>query len=119
MEEKKRDYQIIAVDFDGTLSLGKWPDVGPANEKLIQYLQKQRLNGNKLILWTCRAGKNLEDAICWCEKHNLIFDAVNDNLPEVIDYYGSNSRKISCDYYLDDRAIGLNDIGSLMEEIVC
>ena len=43
MGELKRDYQIIAVDFDGTLSLGNWPDVGPANEKLIQYLQKQRL----------------------------------------------------------------------------
>ena len=118
MGELKRDYQIIAVDFDGTLSLGKWPDVGPANEKLIQYLQQQRLKGNKLILWTCRAGKNLEAAIRWCENQNLKFDAVNDNLPEVIAYYGSNSRKISCDYYFDDRAIGLNDFGSLygMEE---
>ena len=27
------------------------------------------------------------------------FDAVNDNLPEIIEFYGHNSRKISCDYY--------------------
>ena len=27
----------------------------------------------------------------------------NDNLPEIVDYYGSNSRKITCDWYIDDR----------------
>ena len=48
MGELKRNYKIIAVDFDGTLSLGKWPDVGPAHEKLIQYLQQQRLKGNTI-----------------------------------------------------------------------
>ena len=31
------------------------------------------------------------------------FDAINDNLPEIIERYGSNSRKITCDYYIDDR----------------
>ena len=25
------------------------------------------------------------------------FDAVNDNLPEIIEMYGTNSRKITCD----------------------
>ena len=33
------------------------------------------------------------------------FDAVNDNLPEIIEFYGHNSRKISCDYYIDDRML--------------
>lgn len=33
------------------------------------------------------------------------FDAVNDNLPEIIEFYGYNSRKISCDYYIDDRML--------------
>ena len=28
----------------------------------------------------------------------------NDNLPEIIEFYGHNSRKISCDYYIDDRS---------------
>ena len=37
--------------------------------------------------------------------HFPFFDAVNDNLPEVIALYGSNSRKITCDYYIDDRAL--------------
>mgnify|MGYP000428232184 CR=1 FL=1 len=39
------------------------------------------------------------------EKTPLEFDAVNDNLPEIIEFYGHNSRKISCDYYIDDRML--------------
>ncbi len=34
----------------------------------------------------------------------FIFNAINDNLPEIIEKYGSNSRKITCDVYIDDRA---------------
>ena len=29
----------------------------------------------------------------------------NDNLPEIIEFYGHNSRKISCDYYIDDQML--------------
>ena len=96
---------ILAVDFDGTLSLGTWPDVGPANEKLFRFLKKRKNEGDKLILWSCRVGKPLEDAVKWCRENDLEFDAVNDNLPEVVEIYGTNSRKISCDYYIDDKAL--------------
>ena len=41
----------------------------------------------------------------WCRARGLEFDAVNDNLPEIIEEYGINSRKITCDYYIDDRAV--------------
>lgn len=51
------NFQTIAVDFDGTLCYSKWPDCGQPNQALITYLQEWRKNGNKLILWTCRAGK--------------------------------------------------------------
>ena len=39
------------------------------------------------------------------QEQNFEFDAVNDNLPEIIEFYGHNSRKISCDYYIDDRML--------------
>lgn len=97
--------KIYAVDFDGTLSLGEWPQVGPANTELINFLLELQSEGNKLILWTCRAGEALEKAVEWCRMYGLVFDAVNDNLPEIIEEYGSNSRKITCDYYIDDRAL--------------
>ena len=98
-------YQIIAVDFDGTLCFSNWPELGEPNLPLIRYLIEQKRCGNKLILWTCRAGEALEKAVSWCREHQLEFDAVNDNLPEIIEKYGTNSRKITCDYYIDDKAI--------------
>ena len=99
----EKDYETIAVDFDGTLCFSNWPELGAPNKALIAYLQEWRKNGNKLILWTCRAGTALSTAVEWCHNHGLEFDAVNDNLPEVVEYYGTNSRKITCDYYIDDR----------------
>ncbi len=95
---------IYAVDFDGTLSMGEWPEVGPANYTLIEFLKRKQSEGDKLILWTCRAGEPLERAVSFCKDNGLYFDAVNDNLPETIEKYGSNSRKITCDVYIDDRA---------------
>ena len=99
------NYQTIAVDFDGTLCFSKWPELGEPNRPLIEYLKVWRDQGNKLILWTCRAGEALEKAVSWCHDQQLEFDAVNDNLPEVIEMYGNNSRKITCDYYIDDKAM--------------
>lgn len=98
-----RDYQIIAVDFDGTLCFSNWPELGEPNLTLINYLKNWKENGNKLILWTCRIDEALSKAVDWCQKQGLEFDAVNDNLPEIVEYYGTNSRKITCDYYIDDR----------------
>lgn len=100
-----REYQIIAVDFDGTLCYSNWPELGEPNTDLIEYLKQMKNNGNKLILWTCRAGEALINAVNWCRQYQLEFDAVNDNLPEIVEEYGNNSRKISCDFYIDDRAI--------------
>lgn len=39
----------------------------------------------------------------WCKEQGLIFDAVNDNLPEVIEEFGENCRKIFANEYIDDR----------------
>ena len=103
----ERDYEIIAVDFDGTLCFSKWPECGEPNHALINYLKKWKSKGNKLILWTCRAGDALTSAVEWCKEQELEFDAVNDNLPEIVEYYGSNSRKITCDWYIDDRMLPL------------
>ena len=101
----ENNFKTIAVDFDGALCFSKWPELGEPKQPLIDYLQKWKSQGDKLILWTCRAGDALDAAVAWCQSHQLEFDAVNDNLPEIIEYYGTNSRKISCDYYIDDRML--------------
>ena len=99
------NFKTIAVDFDGTLCFSSWPDLGEPNTPLIEYLKQWKSDGNKLILWTCRAGEALEKAVSWCREHQLEFDAINDNLPEIVEMYGNNSRKITCDYYIDDKAV--------------
>ena len=99
---------VFGVDFDGTLSYGQWPGCGPANDGLINFLKRRKESGDKLILWTCREGDDLEMAVKWCQEQGICFDAINDNLPEIIEKYGCNSRKISCDFYIDDKAVAGN-----------
>lgn len=95
---------IIAVDFDGTLCRDAYPHIGEPNTGLINELKRRREDGDRLILWTCRAGDMLGEAVMWCALHGLFFDAVNDNVPETIEKWGSNSRKVTADIYIDDRS---------------
>ncbi len=104
---------IIAVDFDGTLCENKWPEIGMPNEELIEYLKKRQANGEKLILWTSRNEEQTKEAVEWCKKYGLIFDAVNDNLPEIVEAFGGNCRKIFANEYIDDRN---RSIGSCREK---
>jgi len=95
--------KIIAVDFDGTLCENKWPNIGSPNQEVIDYILEEQRKGAKLILWTNRLGYPLIDAIEWCDGHGIIFDAVNENLPEIILAFQGDSRKVFADEYIDDR----------------
>lgn len=100
-----KSVKIIAVDFDGTLCENSWPEIGEPNEELIEYLRNRKKDGDKLILWTCRVEDMLQKAVEWCKERNLVFDAVNENLPEIIENFGSDTRKIFANEYIDDRNI--------------
>jgi hypothetical protein len=102
---------IIAVDFDGVLSIGdyKFPYIGTPNTTIFKIISDLKKEGHKIILWTCREntekhGNALDSAVEWCEKHGLVFDAINDNVEEMKERYGHNSRKIYADKYIDDKA---------------
>lgn len=101
-----KPYLSYAVDFDGTLCDSEYPNFGKPNKRLIEFLIKKKKEGHKLTLWTCREGTELLNAVKWCEKHGLTFDAVNENLPEDIEVFGSDPRKIGYDILIDDK----NDI---------
>ena len=103
--DMKRDYQILAVDLDGCLCENKWPEIGKPNTRLIEHLKRRVKQGDKLILWTCREGEQLREAVEWCKAQGLEFDAVNANLPEMNALYGNDSRKIGADFYIDDKAV--------------
>lgn len=91
---------VIAVDFDGTIVEHRFPAIGPLIPYGIKLLKIWQRNGHKIILWTCREGKALEDAVSFCKTQDFEFDAVNENIRT---YMGSSGRKVWADYYVDDR----------------
>lgn len=95
--------QVIAVDFDGVLCEDRYPKIGEPNKDMIEYFKERKKSGDKLILWTCRKGIHLNNAVNWCRSRGLIFDAVNANLPECIAKYRGDTRKVFADLYFDDR----------------
>lgn len=99
--------KIYAFDFDGTLCEEAFPAIGRPRMSMIRYAKKVKKRGNHIILWTCRNGKRLEEAVAWCKKYGITFDAVNQNLPITLEKYGTDSRKITADYYIDDKALGI------------
>lgn len=98
---------IIAVDFDGTLCLGQCPrtftDEIP-NLFLIQKCKDAKEKGHKLILWTCRGGEWLNEAINFCKYYDLEFDAINENISGID--YTRISCKVIADLYVDDKSPG-------------
>lgn len=109
--EKKND--IIAVDFDGTLCVNAWPEIGEPIHSVINYVKRRQANGARIILWTNRTGTALENAVKWCEENGIVLSAVNENLPEIIEAFDGESRKIFANEYLDDRALSPETICSM------
>ena len=95
---------IIAVDFDGTIVEHKFPAIGKEIPYSIQTLKHIQKKGHKLILWTYRSGKELEEAVKFCENRGLFFHAVNNDF-EGEEFDNTYSRKIYADMYIDDRNI--------------
>lgn len=96
---------VYAVDFDGTIVDDNYPEIGKPRERVIHYLKCLKKEGHTLILWTCRVGKDLEEALEFCNKNGIEFDYINENTKEHIAKYGGDTRKIFADYYIDDKAM--------------
>jgi hypothetical protein len=94
---------IIAVDFDGTLCRNAWPLIGKPRRRVIRKALRRHRRGDTLILWTCREGDRLAEAVAWCAEHGLVFDYVNENAKGLVEKYGNDCRKIGADVYVDDK----------------
>lgn len=115
---KLMSIKIIAVDFDHTLTVdGEFPNIGRPNTRLIQYLINCRKHGIKVILNTMREGEILDHAVEWCKAQGLLFDAVNDNLPEMQMLYGNNPRKIAATWYIDDHNAVVKGLGMPLPDL--
>ena len=73
---------IIAVDFDGTIVEHKYPEIGRELPFAIETLKKLQQERHRLILWSVREGKLLQEAVDFCRERGLEFYAVNSNYAE-------------------------------------
>jgi hydroxymethylpyrimidine pyrophosphatase-like HAD family hydrolase len=109
---------IIAVDFDGTIVEHKYPKIGKEIPYAVKTLKLIQEKGHKLILWTYRSGKELDDAVKFCEKRGLTFHAVNNDF-EGEEFDNTYSRKIYADIYIDDRnLLGIPEWGMIHDLII-
>jgi hypothetical protein len=97
---------IIAIDFDGTIVEHQYPVIGKVRPFAFETLLLLQKKGHQLILWSYRAGKELDEAVSFCEKRGLTFYAVNCSYPEEDFCATSDSRKIHADLFIDDRNFG-------------
>lgn len=98
--------KIIAVDFDGTLCKNRYPDIGTPKRRIIRKLLRLReKEGYLLVLWTCRGDVRLDEAIAACKDWGIVFDAINENPKEHLEYFKNDCRKIGADQYWDDRSV--------------
>lgn len=102
---------VIAIDFDGTCTTHEYPYVGrdigaaPVLKELIQ-------NGHKLMLWTMRGNKpiqngkdTLKDAVNWFNKNEIPLWGINQNPDQALEGW-TNSNKQHANLYIDDAALG-------------
>ncbi len=97
--------QTIAIDFDGTIVEDNYPEIGKPILFAFETMHKFQEEGYRLILWTYRSGKKLDEAVAFCEEKGILFYAVNKSFPEEI-FDEKYSRKIKADIFIDDRNFG-------------
>jgi hydroxymethylpyrimidine pyrophosphatase-like HAD family hydrolase len=94
---------IIAIDFDGTIVDNMYPHIGKMRLHAPEVINQLHKEGHDIIIWTCRTGKELEEALLFLDDNNIWYDYVNENSTK------SNFQpypKIYYDFCIDDRSLG-------------
>lgn len=95
---------VIGLDFDGTIVKSRYPKIGRFKfgaKFVCRWLYRR---GHTLILWTCREGILLDEAVWACWMKGINFHYHNENTTERIEQYGGDCRKLSSDILVDDTA---------------
>lgn len=95
---------IIAIDFDGTLTCtNEFPIIGDLREEANYFINKWYQEGFYIIIWTCRSEpKDLEPMKDFLKIHKIPYHKINENIDEL------NFKpypKIFANWYLDDRSL--------------
>ncbi|MBT0549723.1 BT0820 family HAD-type phosphatase [Riemerella anatipestifer] len=96
----------LAIDFDGTIVEDAYPGIGKPKVFAFETLKKLQMEGYRLILWTYRSGKALDEAVEFCRKNGLEFYAINSSFEGEVFDSATQSRKLDADLFIDDRNLG-------------
>ena len=96
----------IAVDFDGTIVEHRYPEIGREIPFATDTLKMLIKEGHRLILWSVREGKLLDEAVEWCRERGVEFYSVNKDYPEETIEDKNYSRKLKVGMFIDDRNVG-------------
>lgn len=97
---------IIAIDFDGTIVEDAYPEIGKIKENAKRVINRLHAEGHYIIIWTCRNGSLLYKAVQFLHQNDVKFHAANESNADNVAKYGSDTRKVSADIYIDDKIIG-------------
>lgn len=89
----------IAVDFDGTITMtNDYPNISELRPYVKEAIDEIRKHGHRVYLWTCRQGKELQEAIDFLNSNGIVLDGYNSC------DYEFGQRKMIAELYIDDRA---------------
>jgi hypothetical protein len=98
---------ILAFDWDGTIVKNRWPEHGPFRKGALRWMRWARIRKHVFILYTNREGDLLNVGAAKSNKmfeYGICFDLINENDCRTVQKYGGDCRKISADWYFDDKA---------------
>ena len=99
----------IAVDFDGTIVTHEYPKIGTELPFATETLKMLIKDHHKLILWSVREGKLLDEAVEWCRERGVEFWAVNKDYPEEsLENNNHSTTVVSVDCQTGERFIRLS-----------
>ena len=97
----------IAVDFDGTIALHEYPEIGAPVPGAIEWMKKFKEEGARVILFTMRSDRPereyLQEAVDFVESRGVGLDGVNTNPGQES---WTDSPKAYAQVYIDDAAFG-------------
>lgn len=95
--------KIIAFEFDSVCVKFDMPNIGDPLPGAVEVLRRLQADGHKLILWTTRSGKFLDDAKQWFRDRGITLYATNENPGQM---RSMQSPKIAADVIIDPRGLG-------------
>ena len=96
------EFKWIAIDFDGTCVTHEFPNIGK-DIGAVPVLRELVEKGCRLILFTMRSGKYLEDASTWFAANEIKLAGLQTNPGQKV---WTQSPKAYAELYIDDAGLG-------------